>query len=266
MSTTFFYHAQAALNRSVEFDSSEATHISKALRLKSGDYVELTNGRGQLFRAALSLDKHRVSARVEEELTTLDSYVPLQLGIAPTKNADRIEWMVEKAVELGVGEISLLNCDHSERSRISVERINRVAIAALKQSQRTYLPRINETVDFLVWLKRVEAGQRFIAHCIEHLPRVLLRDAIQLNLNGETQQVTLTGISIAATRDTLEGFSSLAHPAVYIAIGPEGDFSEAEVIASQDYSFKGVSLGNARLRTETAAIAAVHTYNLINQY
>jgi 16S rRNA (uracil1498-N3)-methyltransferase len=266
MSTTFFYHAQAAINQSVEFDSSEATHISKALRLKSGDHVELTNGRGDLFRAELSLGKHRVSARVEEELTTLDSYVPLHLGIAPTKNADRIEWMVEKAVELGVGEISLLNCDHSERSRISVERINRVAIAALKQSQRTFMPRINETVDFLAWLKRIEAGQRFIAHCMEHLPRVLLRDSIQLNPNGETLQLTSTGTSTSVIHKPLAGFSSLALPAVYIAIGPEGDFSEAEVIAAQGYSFKGVSLGNARLRTETAAIAAVHTYNLINQH
>jgi len=226
---------------SIEFDASEATHISKALRLKSGDQIELTNGRGELFTAELSLHKHHVSARVIREMVTSDSIVPLHVGIAPTKNADRIEWLVEKAVELGVGEISLLNCEHSERSRISVERINRVAIAALKQSQRTYLPRINETVDFLTWLKRVDTEQRFIAHCMDHLSRALLRDSIQMT-----------------TFD--------AAPRVCLAIGPEGDFSEAEVMAAQDCSFKGVSLGSARLRTETAALAAIHTYNLMNQH
>ena len=247
MSTTFFYHALAALNERVEFDSSEATHITKALRLKSGDRVELTNGRGELFMAELSLDKHRVSALVLEELPNRDSHVPLHLGIAPTKNADRIEWLVEKAVELGVGEISLLTCAHSERSRISIERINRVAIAALKQSRRTYLPSILDTVDFLSWAKSIEAEQRFIAHCMEHLPRVLLRDAIQVDMHDS--KVNESG-----------------HSTVCIAIGPEGDFSEAEVISAQNLLFKGVSLGNARLRTETAALAALHTYNLLNQH
>jgi len=246
MSTTFFYHALAALNERVEFDSSEATHITKALRLKSGDRVELTNGQGKLFMAELSLDKHRVSALVLEELPTHDSYVPLHLGIAPTKNADRIEWLVEKAVELGVGEISILNCAHSERSRISIERINRVAIAALKQSRRTYLPRIHDTIDFLVWAKSIEAEQRFIAHCMVHLPRVLLRDSIRVSaLDSKVNE---------SRRST-----------VCIAIGPEGDFSEAEVISAQNLLFKGVSLGNARLRTETAALASLHTYNLLNQ-
>lgn len=240
MSTTFFYHAHAGLHESVAFDSSEATHISKALRLKSGDRIELTNGMGELFLAELSMDKHHVSARVIEVLSVSDLFVPLHLGIAPTKNADRIEWLVEKAVELGVGEISFLNCAHSERSRISMDRIHRVAIAALKQSRRTFLPKINESLDFLDWLKGVDSEQRFIAHCMDNVPRTLLRDSIQLN-------------------------ASNVHSTVCIAIGPEGDFSETEVQAALAVSFQSVSLGSARLRTETAALAAIHTYNLMHQ-
>jgi 16S rRNA (uracil1498-N3)-methyltransferase len=229
------------LHESVAFDSSEATHISKALRLKSGDRIELTNGMGELFLAELSMDKHHVSARVIEVLSVSDLFVPLHLGIAPTKNADRIEWLVEKAVELGVGEISFLNCAHSERSRISMDRIHRVAIAALKQSRRTFLPKINESLDFLDWLKGVDSEQRFIAHCMDNVPRTLLRDSIQLN-------------------------ASNVHSTVCIAIGPEGDFSETEVQAALAVSFQSVSLGSARLRTETAALAAIHTYNLMHQH
>jgi 16S rRNA (uracil1498-N3)-methyltransferase len=253
MSTTYFYHTQAKMNERVEFESSEATHITKALRMKSGEFIELTNGRGKLFTAELSFDKHRVSALIKEEIQTFDTPIPLHLGIAPTKNADRIEWLVEKAVELGIGEITLIQCAHSERSRISIDRMNRVAIAALKQSQRTYLPRVNDTVDFLNWLNQVNSEQRFIAHCMDNLPRTLLRDSIQVLTNTETNR-------------TSDNHSSKSSSSVCIAIGPEGDFSEAEILAAQSNSFKGVSLGNARLRTETAALAAVHTFNLVNQH
>lgn len=259
MSTTFFYHAQAASSDSVEFDSSEATHITKALRMRSGDCIALTNGNGELFKAEIVIQKHRVSARVLEALPIRDTQVPLHLGIAPTKNADRIEWLVEKAVELGVGEISLIQCAHSERSRISTERINRLAIAALKQSQRTYLPRINETVEFLEWLKQVNSDQRFIAHCMDNLPRVLLRDVIDVP-NRTAGSPSSEGNPSHEFRLSLYGSSAC------IAIGPEGDFSEAEIAAALTYSFQSVSLGNARLRTETAALAAIHTFNLVNQH
>jgi len=232
MNTTFFYHAQAALHSTIEFDSSEATHIAKALRLKSGDKIELTNGMGELFLAELHIIKHHVSAAIVEEKTASDFKPDLHLGIAPTKNADRIEWLVEKAVELGVGKISLVNCAHSERSRFSLERINRVAIAALKQSRRTYLPEIHELQEFKNWLPTIDSGQRFIAHCIDAMPRELLKNALTEN------------------------------DSVCIAIGPEGDFDEAEVRAAIGAGFKSVSLGSARLRTETAALAAIHTYSL----
>lgn len=235
MSTTFFYHAQAALHSTIEFDSSEATHIAKALRMKSGDKIELTNGLGELFAAELDVQKHHVSAVVMEEKSATDSKPALHLGIAPTKNADRIEWLIEKAVELGVGEVSLIHCAHSERSRISLERMHRVAIAALKQSRRTHLPEIRELQDFSQWIIKVNSTHRFIAHCIDAMPRELLKNVLEDS------------------------------DSVCIAIGPEGDFAESEVRSALNAGFKSVSLGSARLRTETAALAAVHTYALHHQ-
>jgi 16S rRNA (uracil1498-N3)-methyltransferase len=235
MSTTLFYHPEAALDRVVEFDPAEATHIGKSLRMRSGERVQLTNGRGDLFNAELVFDKHRVSARSIEVLPSSDAFVPLHLGIAPTKNADRMEWLVEKAVEIGVGKISLITCAHSERPRLSIDRLQRIAISALKQSRRTFLPTIVEAVPFEKWLAQVDSSQRFIAHCDESQPRRLLRDTLKV---GDS---------------------------VCVAIGPEGDFSAHEVGLASAASFAGVSLGSARLRTETAALAAVHTFNLLNQ-
>ena len=235
MTTTFFYHQGAALNETVEFESSEATHITKALRLKSGDQIDLTNGKGSLFLAELIIDKHRVSAVIVEQKSATDAPSELHLGIAPTKNADRMEWLVEKAVEIGVGEISMLNCARSERSRISIDRLNRVAIAALKQSRRTYLPRIHEAIDFERWLDSVHSPQRFIAHCVESIPRQSLKEVLG------------------------------AEESLCIAVGPEGDFDEREIQAALHASFRAVSLGSARLRTETAALVAIHTYCLHHQ-
>jgi len=235
MSTTFFYHPQAALNAHVEFDSAEATHIAKALRMKSGDSIDLTNGEGGLFIAELDIEKHRVSATIREKKVAFDIQPQLHLGVAPTKNADRMEWLVEKAVEIGVGQISLLNCAHSERSRISLDRLNRVAVAALKQSQRTYLPLIHELKEFQSWIGLVGSGHRFIAHCMDNIQRESLKHVLT------------------------------ADESVCIAIGPEGDFDEREVQAAMSSGFKSVSLGSARLRTETAALAAIHTYSLHHQ-
>lgn len=235
MNAPFFFDERAALNALLELDSTEATHITKALRMRSGDAILLTNGCGELFKAELTIDKHHVKAQVVEVLPIQDSAVAVHLGIAPTKNADRIEWLVEKAVEIGIGSITLLACEHSERSKMSVDRLRRVAIAALKQSQRTVLPAIHDVRNFRQWVEECNADQRFIAHCHSGEERMLLRDALN------------AGLSTA------------------LAIGPEGDFSQAEVAFAQTAQFKSVSLGDARLRTETAALAGIHTFCLINQ-
>jgi len=235
MSSPFFFDERAALHVAFELESAESAHITKALRLRSGDSILLTNGRGELFKASLDVEKHRVKAHVLEVLPIHDSVVQIHLGIAPTKNADRIEWLVEKAVEIGIGSITLLACEHSERPKMSIERLRRVAIAALKQSQRTFLPLINDVRPFRDWIEGCSAEQRFIAHCHAGEHRLLLRDVLKPALTTA------------------------------LVIGPEGDFSMAEVTLGGAAHFKAVSLGDARLRTETAALAAIHTFCLINQ-
>jgi 16S rRNA (uracil1498-N3)-methyltransferase len=235
MKLPLFFDANVKAGAAVIIDPAEATHITKALRLRSGDEIALTDGRGHLFRATLEIVKHHVQAFPQEELKADDTPVALELAIAPTKNTDRLEWFIEKAVELGVGKITLIHCEHSERPRINGERLQRIAIAALKQSGRTWLPEISELQPAAEWLKSCSAGIKAIAHCMVDQERLLLRNLITPNTSAA------------------------------IAIGPEGDFSQAEVRTALEAGFSSVSLGDARLRTETAALAAVHTYNLLNQ-
>jgi len=168
-------------------------------------------------------------------MNTTDIPVVFELAIAPTKNSDRLEWFSEKSVEIGVGRITLIHCEHSERPRINSERLQRIAISALKQSGRTWLPLISELQPFEQWVKSCSAELKGVAHCIDGADKILLRDFI------------------------------LPAKSAAIAIGPEGDFSPAEVRLAAVAGFQAVSLGEARLRTETAALAAVHTYNLLNQ-
>jgi 16S rRNA (uracil1498-N3)-methyltransferase len=235
MKLPLFFDARAQLAASMELDAAESTHITKAMRLRTGDEITLTDGKGKLFRARIEVIKHHVHVHKAEEIPTEDTVVNLELAIAPTKNNDRLEWFIEKAVEIGIGRIALIHCNHSERPRINSERLQRVAVAALKQSGRTWLPVITELQSFESWVKSTSAELKAIAHCIEGEDRMLLRDLI------------LSGRSAA------------------IAIGPEGDFSSEEVQMAMAAGFSPVSLGEARLRTETAALAAVHTFNLLNQ-
>lgn len=235
MKLPLFFDARAQPAASIELDAAESTHITKALRLRSGDEIALTNGKGKLFRTKIEVIKHHVHAHPAEEISADDAVVNLELAIAPTKNNDRLEWFIEKAVEIGVGKITLIHCEHSERPRINAERLQRVAISALKQSGRTWLPEITELVSFQDWVKSCSAELRAIAHCIAGEERMLLRDYVHA---GKTAA---------------------------IAIGPEGDFAPTEVQMAIADGFRPVSLGEARLRTETAALAAVHTFNLTNQ-
>lgn len=159
----------------------------------------------------------------------------MEIAIAPTKNTDRLEWFVEKAVELGVQKISLIKCEHSERPHLKLDRLYRVAIAAIKQSRKTHLPEITEVQPFPQWIAHTNAPIKCIAHCADDVQKTLLQAVIR---KGEN---------------------------TIIAIGPEGDFSSSEVALAKQNGFTSVSLGEARLRTETAGMAAVHTFQLIQQ-
>ena len=162
----------------------------------------------------------------------------LHLAVAPTKNPSRMEWLIEKAVEIGVGEITLLNCDHSERSFLKTDRLEKLAISAMKQSLHTVLPEIHPAVTLRDWLHSTSNIQhstlKFIAHCEADKPRMPLATALQPGQDA------------------------------VVLIGPEGDFSEEEIALALDCGFQPVSLGPSRLRTETAALYAVTAFNLIN--
>lgn len=214
----------------------ESFHCAKVLRMKAGDPIAVTNGKGKIFQGLL-VDGHPKKAVVEltELKETYDQWpFHLHIAIAPTKNIDRLEWFIEKAVEIGVNEISLFTSFHSERKQLRLDRLEKIMLAAMKQSMKSFLPKINALASFDQLLDRTFNGEKFIAY-IDDTVVELLGNALQ-----------------AATECT-------------ILIGPEGDFSAKEVAQARAKGFKTVSLGAARLRTETAGIVACHTVQIINQ-
>lgn len=213
-----------------ELPEEEAQHCTRVLRLTAGDEIMLTDGKGNFYRAAISAATHkRCLVTIEETIHQEPLWQGhLHIAMAPTKNMDRNEWFAEKATEIGLDELTFLNCRFSERKVIKTERIEKILISAIKQSLKARLPRLNGMTDFDTFIKQEFKGQKFIAHCYEG-EKPLLKDVIK---RGE---------------DAL------------VLIGPEGDFSEEEVKKATDKGFIAISLGKSRLRTETAALVACHT-------
>jgi len=215
--------------------SEEESKHARSLRLKEGDAATLTDGRGGLYSARV--DEIRRNAYVLSVLEHRTEYgkrpYRIHIGIAPTKNIARFEWFIEKATKIGVDEITPLLCERSERKHLCLERQRRIMTAAMKQSQKAYLPIINEMTDVHRWLETQTTELRCIAHCNP----------------GDRQPL-----------------KSLCRPKqnATIAIGPEGDFSIEEVAKALERGFVGTSLGNSRLRTETAGIAACYSVYLTN--
>jgi len=217
------------------FSKEESKHITKVLRKKEGDILHITNGKGWCFEAEISLAglKNCVANIVSKHFKAKPDY-NLHLAVAPTKMNDRYEWFLEKATEIGVNSITPIICDHSERKFIKRERFEKIVQSAMKQSLHYYLPKLNEAITFNNFIKQDFNGQRFIAHC-ESLDKKSLKQ--QLNVN---QDVT-------------------------ILIGPEGDFSVKEIEMALQRMFIPVTLGETRLRTETAAIVACHSVAFLNE-
>ncbi|WP_439185647.1 16S rRNA (uracil(1498)-N(3))-methyltransferase [Carboxylicivirga taeanensis] len=215
-------------------NEAESKHCINVLRHKSGDKITVANGKGQYYTCRI-INPH--PKKCELELVQAINYEPkpyaIHMAVAPTKSIDRFEWLIEKAMELGVDEITPLLCHHSERKKIRTDRIERVVIAAMKQSLKAYLPKINELTPFDTFIEQNAHSKGFIAHCYES-EKLPLKTAYQ---NG--------------TSCTL-------------CIGPEGDFSEKEVEFAIKAGYQPVSLGNSRLRTETAGVVACHTIHLLN--
>lgn len=234
-----FYSKDIAHGGICTLDAEESRHAVRVLRLRAGDTLNVTDGQGYLYRCrVLQADDHACAVEPEEALPTSPSPLPaLHLAVAPTKNPSRMEWLVEKAVEVGVGEVTLLECDHSERTFLKTERLERIALSAMKQSLHVILPEIHPAVLLRDWLSTFHfplSTQKFIAHCEAGQPRTPLGTALQAGADA------------------------------VVLIGPEGDFSAEEISLALERGFQPVSLGPSRLRTETAALYVCCAFNLVN--
>ncbi|WP_053405335.1 16S rRNA (uracil(1498)-N(3))-methyltransferase [Persicobacter sp. CCB-QB2] len=219
-------------------EPDESKHCIKVLRKKAGDPIDITDGLGTLYKAEITEPNHKkVGIRIlsQENIAFLNGF-HIHLIVAPTKNLDRIEWLVEKATEIGVHRISFVICKHSERRILKTDRLIKKAISAMKQSKKALLPQIDEALSFKDWMTQEidENAQKFIAYVDSANPNHL-KDLIQ-------------------PKQSYQMF-----------IGPEGDFDPEEITMAQAGGFQKVSLGPSVLRTETAALAATLTLNLYNQ-
>ncbi|MDR2692427.1 MAG: 16S rRNA (uracil(1498)-N(3))-methyltransferase [Dysgonamonadaceae bacterium] len=218
-----------------QLPEAEAQHCLKVLRMQTGDIVHVTDGKGNLYKAAL-LETHPKHCRLDvlETIPHPARKGQITVALAPTKNMGRMEWLAEKATETGIDAIVFLDCRFSERKAVQTARINKILISAMKQSLKFRLPQLPEMTGFRQFIARSFEGQKFIAHCHPG----------QKHLLSKTYR---------------PGENAL------VLIGPEGDFSEEEVESAVQQGFVPVSLGESRLRTETAALAALQTVHIINQ-
>lgn len=228
--TRYFYTPDAAISQ--ELPEEEAAHAVRVLRLQAGDEMMLMDGKGCFYQAEVTLDtpKHCMY-RIIKELPQQPQWKGhLHLAIAPTKMMERMEWLIEKSVEIGVDEISFLNCQFSERKVLKLPRVDKISISAMKQSRKAWKTELNDMESFKAFVTQERPGRKYIAHCYDEIARTYLFDELR---------------QPSDTDDAL------------VMIGPEGDFSVEEVRLAMEHGFISVHLGDSRLRTETAGLAAV---------
>jgi 16S rRNA (uracil1498-N3)-methyltransferase len=232
-----FYNPDIATNtQQFTFNKDESRHIVRVLRKKEGDKIFITNGLGELFTSEVLVanDKKCLVKIIDTEEKVKPWNYYLHIAIAPTKLNDRFEWFLEKATEIGIDEITPIICDHSERKVVKMDRMEKIIQSAAKQSLKFHFPKLNEPINFNQFINSDFEGQLFIAHC-EETNKKSLKSTIKPNLKTT------------------------------ILIGPEGDFSIKEIQQSLKHKFIPVSLGESRLRTETAGVVAVHSVAFINE-
>lgn len=219
------------------FDENESKHIIKVLRHKKGDLINVTAGRGKIYSASIiSDDPRRCRASVTGTPVPVERHdYYLHIAIAPTKNHDRLEWFVEKSVEMGIDEITPVICEHSERKKVRIDRLQKVMLSAMKQSYKAHITKINTAVAYSDLINNEFGGNKYIAH---------------LDSGKKTES---PGTAFEKNKNIL------------ILIGPEGDFSREEIIQALENDFTPISLGNSRLRTETAGVAACCGVYFANQ-
>ncbi|QHL86470.1 16S rRNA (uracil(1498)-N(3))-methyltransferase [Nibribacter ruber] len=220
---------------SYTLSEEESKHCARVLRLGIGDMVQLIDGKGGQYLGQIAeATAKKTTLQILEHHSTEDQWAfKIHIAVAPTKNMDRMEWFVEKAVEVGIDEITFLQCARSERKALNLERLEKIAVSAMKQSLKTHLPRLHELTRYADFIKTVPVENTFIAHLVEGQER----HSLVKSISGNNQYTVL--------------------------IGPEGDFSPEEVQLALDRGIKPVTLGSSRLRTETAALAACHTFHVL---
>ena len=234
--TRFFYVPNAGQEN--EMPTEEALHALRVLRIKSGDEINLMDGVGNFYRAEVTLAAtKRCLYEVKEVLPQQPAWHGhVHLAIAPTKVMDRIEWMAEKATEIGFDELSFLNCKLSERKTMRTVRLDKIVISAVKQSHKAWKPIVNQMVSFKDFIAQPRKGRTFICHCYEEFEKVDLMTELQKPYDEDAD--------------------------VTVLVGPEGDFSVDEVKLAIANGYESASLGTSRLRTETAGLMSVAMANL----
>lgn len=220
--------------------SGEAQHASRVLRLHSGDEVYLMDGEGCFYEAHLTeVSSHSCCYAIDKTLPQQKSWHGyLHLAMAPTKMMERTEWMAEKSTEVGIDELTMLNCRFSERRVVRVDRLEKIVASAVKQSRKPWMPKVNGMIDFSTFIHTPRQGRKYICHCYDEIERADFFDSV---MNPRTDED------------------------ITVMIGPEGDFSIDEVKEAIACGFKSVSLGNSRLRTETAALQSAVVMQLANR-
>ena len=226
----YFYTPDIATSN--ELPADEAVHAVRVLRLQPGDPIMLMDGKGTFYEAEVTeATQKRCQFSIVNSLPQTPQWQGrLHLAIAPTKMMERMEWLAEKAVEIGIDELSFLNCQFSERKVIKHDRIEKIAVSAMKQSRKAWKPQVSRMETFKNFIAQPHAGRKYIAHCYEEIERTYLFDELRQPSDSDD---------------------------VLVLIGPEGDFSIEEVRQAIDYGFQSVHLGSSRLRKETAGLVAV---------
>lgn len=224
-----------------ELPAEEAHHATKVLRLGVGDELMLVDGQGCFYRASITASTgHRCAYRIEESMPQEPAWTGhLHLAVAPTKMMDRVEWLAEKATEIGFDELTFLDCQFSERRVVKEDRIDKILVSAMKQSHKAWKPQLNGMLKFRDFIRQEREGDKFICHCYEESD---VGDGDKPNLFDVLRE------GVPAT----------------VLVGPEGDFSVDEVRLALQNGYRSVTLGRSRLRTETAALVAVHMMQMKN--
>jgi len=230
-----YFYSNNISKYTITFDRVESNHCINVLRKSCGDIISVIDGKGNLYIGEIiKADKIQCKIKINEIIkSNKDKRQYIHIAISPTKNHDRIDWFTEKAVEIGVDEISFINCERTLRKKIKIDRLTRIAIAAIKQSLKTHLPKINDMISYNEFLKNNKNKIGYICH----LEKGCKNNFHSLNLKSNKE---------------------------FILIGPEGDFSNSEIQLALKRNIHPISLGKSRLRTETAGIVACHLLSLKN--